>query len=109
MEAIRLTNFNVPITTRKRFDAICHASGRTRTSVLVELMTNYVLDEGRRLVERQRELGDLDKRFQESLGLQGSSKAVAIYHRSIHSPRQTWGDREFDLPDPIFSDGQEDW
>ena len=109
MEAIRLTNFNVPIATRRRFDAICHASGRTRTSVLVELMTNYVLDEGRRLVERQRELGDLDKRFQETLGLKGSSNKVETSHRSIHSARQTWGDREFDLPDPIFSDGQEDW
>lgn len=109
MEAIRLTNFNVPIATRKRFDAICHASGRTRTSVLVELMTNYVLDEGKRLVERQKELGDLDKRFQESLGLKGSNRHIDVRHRSIHSPRQTWGDREFDLPDPIFSDGQEDW
>jgi hypothetical protein len=47
MELSTLTNFNVPITTRKRFDVICHASGRTRTSVLVELMTNYVLEEGK--------------------------------------------------------------
>ncbi len=62
MEAVQLTNFNVPSDTRRRFDAICNASGRTRTSVLVELMTNYVLEEGRRLIERQKELGDLDNR-----------------------------------------------
>ena len=109
MEAIQLTNFNVPIDTRRRFDAICHASGRTRTSVLVELMTNYVLQEGKRLVERQKELGDLDKRFQESLSLKGSNRQMDIRHRSVHSARQTWGDNEFDLPDPIFSDGHGDW
>jgi hypothetical protein len=109
MEAIQLTNFNVPIDTRRRFDAICHASGRTRTSVLVELMTNYVLQEGKRLVERQKELGDLDKRFQESLSLKGSNRQLDIRHRSVHSARQTWGDNEFDLPDPIYSDGHGDW
>lgn len=109
MEAIQLTNFNVPIDTRRRFDAICHASGRTRTSVLVELMTNYVLQEGKRLIERQKELGDLDKRFQESLSLNGSNRQLDIRHRSVHSARQTWGDNEFDLPDPIFSDGRDDW
>ena len=109
MEAIQLTNFNVPIDTRRRFDAICHASGRTRTSVLVELMTNYILEEGKRLVERQKKLGDLDIRFQKSLGLRGFPNKVETSHRSIHSPRQTWGDQELDLPDPIYSDGRDDW
>jgi hypothetical protein len=109
MEAIQLTNFNVPIDTRRRFDAICHACGRTRTSVLVELMTDYVLQEGRRLVERQKTLSDLDMRFQESLGLKVSKRQMETGHRSIHSPRQTWGAEEFDLPDPIYSDGRDDW
>ena len=109
MEAIQLTNFNVPIDTRRRFDAICHASGRTRTSVLVELMTNYVLQEGRRLMDRQNAFQDLDKRFQESLGLKVSKRQMETGHRSIHPPRQTWGDEEFDLPDPIYSDGRDDW
>lgn len=109
MEPSSLTNFNAPITTRRRFDVICHASGRTRTSVLVELMTKYVLEEGKRLVERQKELGDLDIRFQESLGLRGSHNKVDTSHRAAHSPRQTWGDRDFDILDPIYSDGQGDW
>ena len=104
-----LINFNTPIDVRKRFDAICHASGRTRTSVLVELMTNYVLQEGKRLVERQKELGDLDKRFQESLGLRGSNRHMNVLHRSVLPLRQTWGDQDFDLPDPIYSDGRDDW
>jgi hypothetical protein len=72
-------------------------------------MTDYVLQEGRRLVERQKTLSDLDMRFQESLGLRGSSSKVETGHRSIHSPRQTWGNEEFDLPDPIYSDGRDDW
>jgi len=109
MEATSLTNFNVPYSTRRRFDAICHASGRTRTSVLVELMTNYVLEEGKRLVERQKELGDIDMRFHGSLGLRTSPNRVETSHRSTPSPRETWGDREFALPDPIYSDGQGDW
>lgn len=104
-----LINFNAPIDVRKRFDAICLAACRTRTSVLVELMTNYVLEEGKRLVERQNELGTLDVRFQESLGLRGSADRMDLSHRPTRSARQNWGDREFDLPDPIYSDGQGDW
>ncbi|NQV95201.1 MAG: site-specific integrase [Sphingomonadales bacterium] len=44
MDTSYLTNFNAPIDTRNRFDAICHASGRTRTSVLVDTinLTNEV-------------------------------------------------------------------
>jgi hypothetical protein len=70
-------------------------------------MTDYVLQEGRRLVERQKTLSDLDMRFQESLGLKVSKRQMETGHRSIHSPRQTWGAEEFDLPDPIYSDGRE--
>ena len=47
-----LTNFNVPSTTRSRFDQICQMSGRTRTSVLVELMEDYVLTKGPAISDR---------------------------------------------------------
>lgn len=104
-----LLNFNAPVSVRKRFDAICHASGRTRTSVLVELMTNYVIQEGERLVERQKQLGDIDDQFMESKGLRGSRHQMETGYRSTPSPRDQWGDRDFDLPDPIFTDGQGDW
>lgn len=40
-----LTNFNVPIFTKNRFDRVCQISGRTRTSVLIELMERYVVDQ----------------------------------------------------------------
>lgn len=104
-----LVNFNAPTTVRKQFDAICHASGRSRTSVLVELMTKYILEEGRRLIDRQNELSSLDEQFQESTGLGGAVDRMDSYHRSVPSPRQTSGDKEFDLPEPIFSDGREVW
>ena len=104
-----LTNFNAPIAVRKRFDTICRASGRTRTSVLIELMYEFVLREGQRLAQREQELGCVDALFPESLGLKGFRYQMDNRHQSVPSPRQTWGDREFDPPDPIFSDGQGDW
>lgn len=47
-----LTNFNVPSTIRSKFDQICQISGRTRTSVLVELMEDYVLTKGPAITDR---------------------------------------------------------
>jgi hypothetical protein len=104
-----LINFNVPVVVRKRFDAVCRASGRSRTSVLLELMTNYVLEEGKRIEERDRQLGDFDISLQESQGLMGSTREMYNHHQSTVSLRHNCGDKEFDLPDPIFSDGRGDW
>jgi len=104
-----LTNFNAPVAVRKHFDTICRTSGRTRTSVLIELMTTFVLTEGKRLAERDKQFHNIDIGFQESPCLRGSSSKVETSHRSINSHRQTWGDQEFDLPDPIYSDGRDDW
>jgi len=109
MTDITLTNFNVPVDMKRRFDVICHASGRTRTSVLVQLMTDYVLEEGKRLMERQRQLGDLDNRFSESTGLTGSIRLLDRPHRNTLSHWQTPASDEFDLPSSFHSDGREDW
>lgn len=46
-----LINFNAPDPIRARFDKICQLSGRTRTSVLVELMNAYVTTKGAELKE----------------------------------------------------------
>lgn len=46
-----LVNFNVPNSTKHRFDKVCQLSGRTRTSVLVELMNTYVTTKGAELKE----------------------------------------------------------
>jgi hypothetical protein len=46
-----LINFNAPDPIRVRFDKVCQLSGRTRTSVLVELMNTYVTTKGTELKE----------------------------------------------------------
>ena len=61
METIQLTNFNVQSDTRRRFDAICHASGRTRTSVLVELMTDYIIHQSQLLATRNHQFQMVDE------------------------------------------------
>lgn len=109
MDETQLTNFNVPLPTRKRFDAICRASGRTRTSVLVELMTDHILKEGRRLTDQQSELEQIDAAI-------GKSRSVKRFSDwgypdgNPHPPaRLGRSDSEFDLPEPIRSDGWEEW
>ncbi len=37
-----LINFNIPNEMRSRFDEVCVAGGRTRTSVLIELIQSYI-------------------------------------------------------------------
>ena len=109
MDETQLTNFNVPLPTRKRFDAICRASGRTRTSVLVELMTDHILKEGRRLTDQQSELERIDAAI-------GKSRSVKRFSDwgypdgNPHPPaRLGRSDQEFDLPEPLRSDGWDGW
>lgn len=104
-----LTNFNVPFGTRKRFDEVCRASGRTRTSVLVELMTYHILKEGRRLTDQQSELEQIDAAI-------GKSRSVKRFSDwgypdgNPHPPgRLGRSDQEFDLPEPLRSDGWDGW
>ena len=55
-----LINFNVPISTKTRFDAICQISARTRTSVLVELMNDFILSQADLLTRRSRQFDLID-------------------------------------------------
>lgn len=55
-----LTNFNVPIFTKNRFDRVCQISGRTRTSVLIELMERYVVDQVDVIETKKRQLDRID-------------------------------------------------
>lgn len=109
MKDAELTNFNVPLRTRQRFDAICRASGRTRTSVLVELMTNHILKEGRRLSDQQSELDKIDTAIQKIPALKRFSEWAYPDGRKPASSRLNSSDREFDMPDPLRSDGWEEW
>lgn len=104
-----LTNFNVPDTVRQRFDAICHASGRTRTSVLVELMTDYTLHQSQHLAARNHQFQMVDELLGENSVSKGARSFPSDQTRSSRNTIQSRSNKEFDLPDFLVSDGQEGW
>jgi hypothetical protein len=104
-----LINFNVSATIRQRFDAICHASGRTRTSVLVELMTNYVLDQGARLADQARRLASIEQDFAISCDLKRHRGDQRHSRRHDANALVTAGRCEFEPPGFDYSDGREEW
>lgn len=104
-----LTNFNVPDTVRQRFDAICHASGRTRTSVLIELMTDYILHQSQHLATRNHQFQMVDELLGENSVSKGDRSFPSSHTRSSRNTTQTRSNKEFDLPDFLVSDGQEGW
>ena len=109
MDETQLTNFNVPLPTRKRFDAICRASGRTRTSVLVELMTNHILKEGRRLTDQQSELEQIDAAIGKCRSVRRFSDWAYPDGPNLPPARLNRSDQEFDLPKPLRSDDWDGW
>lgn len=56
-----LTNFHVPRDIRNRFDDVCRLIGRTRTSVLVELMDGYIVSKGPEITSRYQAIANLDQ------------------------------------------------
>ena len=104
-----LTNFNAPDTVRQRFDAICHASGRTRTSVLVELMTDYILHQSKHLATRNHQFQIVDELLGENSVSEGARSFPSDHTLARRNATQTHSDKEFDLPDFLVSDGQEGW
>ena len=104
-----LMNFNLPKPMKKRFDYICQENGRTRTSVLVDMITEYLISEGKRLAEQQELIHGVDAALRKSKGLKGSHNPMDAGHHFTRSARQTWGDDDLGLPSPMLSDGREDW
>jgi hypothetical protein len=109
MDTSYLTNFKAPIDTRNRFDAICQASGRTRTSVLVELMSDYILNQSQRLATRSLRFQLIDQmlgdnRVSNGDGLLPSSPSPLSQNRN-----QKLSNQYFEIPDAFVSDGQEEW
>lgn len=109
MDTTYLTNFKAPIDTRNRFDAICHASGRTRTSVLVELMTDYILNQSQQLVTRNHRFQLVDQMLLDN----GASNNVGSLPSSpsplSRSRNQKRSNHDFELSDFFVSDGHGDW
>lgn len=109
MEETILTNFNVPLCVRQRFDEVCHASGRTRTSVLVELMDDYVLNQGKMLANRATELVKVEQSICDARRIFGFDRNPGGQTTRSRFRVQTRSESEFDLPEPMMSDGREEW
>lgn len=104
-----LTNFNVPVRTRNRFDEVCHASGRTRTSVLVELMEGFILKQAQLLADRTKRLQEVDHSIRENRRIMGFKEFIADQSAKEGSTVSRRSNPNLDMPDPMFSDGQDDW
>lgn len=65
-----LINFNAPNSTRLRFDKVCQLVGRTRTSVLVELMNGYILTKANEITANNHKIKMMDDHvgFQDEFG-----------------------------------------
>ena len=105
MEAT-LINFNVPHGIRHRFDEVCRASGRTRTSVLVELMESYVLTQGKVLADRHTEIRKVDQTLSEIRQLMGFKEFLAHQARKDEIAPQKPPEPEFS-PLMFFDDAEE--
>lgn len=104
-----LTNFNVPSRTRQRFDQVCHASGRTRTSVLVELMEQFILNQGPVLAERAKRFQEVDHSIRENRRIMSFQDILADQSAKEGPTLSRRSEANLDLPGPMFSDGQEVW
>lgn len=104
-----LTNFNVPVELKARFDAVCQASSRTRTSVLVELMERYVIDQSEALAERRQRLNMLDQTIAEILDSRAMSDLgeQSSYNRHRHVDRP--GESDFEPLSAFIVDDEERW
>jgi len=104
-----LTNFNVPHALKARFDAVCQASSRTRTSVLVELMERYVVDQIEALSDRRQRMNQLDQTIAEILGSKAmfdpSERSSDNCHRHVHRP----GEPDFEPLSAFIVDDEEHW
>lgn len=54
-----MVNINVPTQTLRGFDRLCRLVGKTRTSILVDLMRSFVLQEGKRIMEQVQQISSL--------------------------------------------------
>jgi hypothetical protein len=101
-----LINFNVPEGIRHRFDEVCRASGRTRTSVLVEMMESYVLTQGKALADRHVEIRKVDQTLSEIRQLMGFKEFLAHHASKEQIAAQKPSEPEFS-PLSFFDDAEE--
>ncbi len=109
MNQCSLTNFNVPIPLKSRFDAICHASGRTRTSVLVELMTDYILTQSKLIASRNQVFKLVDQTLGENSVLMRDRQVWGNQSRPHRDAIQKRSNEDLAPPEFLVSNGQEGW
>ena len=54
-----MVNINVPTQTLRGFDRLCRLVGKTRTSILVDLIRSFVLQEGHQIMEQVQQISSL--------------------------------------------------
>lgn len=104
-----LTNFITPTALKSRFDAICHAAGRTRTSVLIEMMEGYVLSQGTALAAKTQQLREVDRIIEENRALNAAVEAATDINAETLFARQNRGERIFEPFSPMVDDGLDRW
>jgi hypothetical protein len=109
MGNMRLINFRMPVDAINRFDAICHANGRSRTSVLAELMTQYVLSEGPRQMAVQAHLNELDRHLENSRGKNVDTPLPGGFGQIADIGVQNAGYDEFGMADADYLPGRRVW
>jgi hypothetical protein len=105
----KLINFNADQNTINTFDAICHANGRTRTSVLVELVTSYILNESKAVSKRVSEFNKIKRALEENLISGGDEGFRRPRSQRNRMAAENASYPDYAPPEFLFSDGQEDW
>lgn len=99
-----LVNFLVEQGDLDRFDAVVSMLGRTRTSVLIEMIKTYCTEQVIAVEQRNRKLEQLNQALTQQHVLQ----AQANHAHQINRP--LWhDDADFGLPSPFMSDGHEEF
>jgi hypothetical protein len=105
----RLINFNVPKSIKGRFDEVCRTSGRTRTSVLLELMENFTLSQGKALIARSAELENVDQALEKIRHITRSREGRGCQPSEDDFRRQNRSNLDSGPPMPLMSDGRDEW
>lgn len=107
--SITLINFKAPHSLLERFDTLCRLNGKTRTSVLLDLMTEYTIMQPRIIEARNLEFEEIDRLLQELYDFIGDPWPRKDLPNDDRIGVQNPSNPEFDLPDPIRDDGMEQW
>lgn len=104
-----LINFNVPTPVREQFDAICRVRGRTRTSVLLDLMNSYIFDQSKLLAEQAHRMAALDMALGQCFDV-NLNRSEACHNVPCDRPAlKIAGNSEFEPFGWLHSDGQDNW